>query len=319
MKAVKFEIVEALRFAAGHTGGIEVYAKELAYPLPLPSTVLGALGAALGVRLGASVCERPFADLEALAEKLGGRSVDLFAERCEDPLLWGLLLEAGGHYYFARGGDLISVDNRGSYVDAALERKGFAADHRLRPNTRFGLKLAESRVAEPGYAYKVSFYGYDLESYPASLIYVANLASELAEKVVRLGGEGRVAKLSLSDLPKEIKELLSEESHYAIALSPVLFYAEGKIEPSSALGLKEVERIVGIPTSGAVKLRAENVGLGFSEVCKRRRPLLQALPPGTILKLKSAGAKAVGLLSCLGYGSLLKVRRIQSLQMARCA
>jgi len=173
---------------------------------------------------------------------------------------------------------------------------------------RFGLKMSERRVAEPGYAYKTIFYGYDLKPYPASLVYAANLAGEPAERVVRLGGEGRVAKLSLSDLPKKIEELLSEESRYAIALSPVLFYAEGRVEPGSALGLGEVERIVGVPTSGAVKLRAENVGLGFSEVCKRRRPLLQALPPGTILELKSSGAKAVGLLSCLGYGSLLKVR-----------
>ena len=309
MKAVRFELVEALRFAAGHTGGIEVYSKEHAYALPLPSTVLGALGAALGVQLGGGVCGKPLADLEALAEKLGGGTVDLFAESCERPLLWGPLLEAGGRYYFARRNELVEADRLTQYVRGALERKGFGeVAHRLRPSTRFGLKLSERRVAEPGYAYKAAFYGYDLKPYPASLVYAANIAAERAEKLVRLGGEGRVAGLAISDPPEKLVELFSKEGEYAVALSPVLFYAEGEVAPGSTLGLREVEEVVGVPTSRSVKPKVENVGLGFSEVCKQRRPLLQALPPGTVLKPKSAAAKAVGLLSCLGYGSLLRIK-----------
>ena len=308
MKAVKFELVEALRFAASHTGGIEVYSKELAYALPMPSTVLGALGAALGIRLGESVCGRLLADLEALAEKLGGETVDLFAESCEKPLLWGPLLGAGDRYYFARGSDLIDKDKRALYARKALENEGFSEiAHRLRPSTRFGLKLSESRVAEPGYAYRAAFYGYDLKPYPASLVYASNIATERAERLARLGGEDRVEGLTISDPPEWLLELLCAGGEYAIVLSPVLFCADGKVAPGSTPGLQEVEDIVGIPTPGGVKRRAESLGLGFSEVCKRRRPLLQALPPGTVLKPKSATAKAVGLLSCLGYGSLLRI------------
>ena len=48
-------------------------------------------------------------------------------------------------------------------------------------------------------------------------------------------------------------------------------------------------------------------GLGFSEVCKFRRPLLKALPRGTVLKLKSGcDAITMGLLSQLGYGSIYR-------------
>jgi len=308
VKAVRFELVEALRFAAGHTGGIEVYSKELAYALPLPSTVLGALGAALGVQLGGGVCRKPLADLEALAEKLGGGTVDLFAESCERPLPWGPLLEAGDRYYFARGNELVEADKLTQYVRGALERRGFGeVAHRLRPSTHFGLKLSERRVAEPGYAYKAALYGYDLKPYSASLVYAANIAAERAERLVRLGGEGRVAGLAISDPPEKLVELLSGEGEYAVALSPVLFYAEGEVAPGSTLGLREVEEVVGVPTSRSVKLRVENVGLGFSEVCKQRRPLLQALPPGTVLKPRDRSLRAVGLLSCLGYGSLLRV------------
>jgi CRISPR-associated protein Cmr3 len=321
VKIVKFEIIEALRFAAGHTGGVEVYSKELVHALPLPSTVLGALGAALGVQLDKSVCEKPFDDLKSLAEKLGYKAVDLFAESSEEPLLWGPLIEAGGRYYFARENDLIDVNRRRNYVSKALEyvlrkhasttleNEVFEADHRLKPSTRFGLKLSEGRVAEPGYAYRANFYGYDLKPYPASLLYIANIVARSMEELVRLGGEGRVAGLSLldSDQSKDLLDLFLGRGDYAIALSPVLFYAEGEAIPGSTQGLREVEDVIGIPSSRAVKLRTVTVGLGFSEVCKQRRPLLQALPPGTLLKPKSSSAKAVGLLSCLGYGSLLRV------------
>ena len=321
MKIVKFKIIEALRFAAGHTGGVEVYSKEHVHALPLPSTVLGALGAALGVQLDKSVCERPFDDLKSLAEKLGYKAVDLFAESSEEPLLWGPLIETGGRYYFARRNDLIDVNRRENYVSKALERalrkhasttlenEVFEANHHLKPSTRFGLKLSESRVAELGYAYRANFYGYDLKPYPASLLYIANIVARPVEKLVRLGGEGRVAGLSLldSDSPKELLDLFLGGGEYAIALSPVLFYAEDEAIPSSTQGLREVEDVIGIITPRDVKLRAETVGLGFSEVCKQRRPLLQALPPGTVLKPKNPRAKAVGLLSCLGYGSLLRV------------
>ena len=321
MKIVKFEIIEALRFAAGHTGGVEVYSKELVYALPLPSTVLGALGAALGVQLDKSVCEKPFEDFKSLAEKLGYKAVNFFAESSEEPLLWGPLIEGGGRYYFTKGNDLIDVNRRGNYVSKALERalrkhasttlekEVFKANHCLKPNMRFGLKLSESRVAELGYAYRANFYGYDLKPYPASLVYIANIVARPVEKLVRLGGEGRVAGLSLldSDSPKELLDLFLGEGDYAIALSPVLFYAEDEAIPSSTQGLREVEDVIGIITPRDVKLRAETVGLGFSEVCKQRRPLLQALPPGTVLKPKNPRAKAVGLLSCLGYGSLLRV------------
>jgi CRISPR-associated protein Cmr3 len=247
----------------------------------------------------------------------------LFAESSEEPLLWGPLIERGGnyYYYFARGNDLIDVNRRGNYVSEALERalrkhasttlekEVFKANHCLKPSTRFGLKLSESRVAELGYAYRANFYGYDLKPYPVSLVYIANIVARPVEKLVRLGGEGRVAGLSLldSDSPKELLDLFLGEGDYAIALSPVLFYAEDEAIPGSTQGLREVEDVIGIITPRDVKLRVETVGLGFSEVCKQRRPLLQALPPGTVLRPKNPRAKAVGLLSCLGYGSLLRV------------
>ena len=313
--AVRFEVVEALRFAAGHTGGVEVYSKELVRATPLPSTVLGAIGAALGVQLGRDVCRRECADLEALAERLGGRKVDLLSGGCEEPLLWGPLVEVEGHYYFTAGimgSSLVDVESRGGYVSTARRgEKLTEARHSLKLITRVGITLLEEeKVVKTGLTYRASFYGYALKPYPASLVYAVDLADAAPGRigVVRLGGEGRVAGLLFLEPPEKLRELLSEEGEYAIALSPVLFHTEGEVEPGSTPGLEDVEEIVGMPVPEGVKLRAETVGLGFSEVCGRRRPLLQALPPGTVLKLRNRSLRAVGLFSCLGYGSLLRVR-----------
>lgn len=306
---IRFEVIEALRFATGHTGGVEVYSKELVAVTPLPSTVLGALGAAVKVQLGAGVCGEPCADLKKLAGELSGRDVDILAESCEEPVIWGPLVAVGDKYYFARGGDLIDVGRRDDYVRSA---QGLATPLRgqysFKPLLRFGIRLSERKVAELGLAYRASFYGYGFKPYPASLIYAASLADEVATRLrtgaVRLGGEGRVARLLSMELPEDLRELLSGRGEYAIALSPVLFYAEGE----TVLGLRDIESVLGVPFPSSVKLKAETVGLGFSEVCGKRRPLLQALPPGTVLKLKDGGARAVGLFSCLGYGSLLRVQ-----------
>jgi CRISPR-associated protein Cmr3 len=308
MKEVKFEVVEALRFAMAHTGGVEMFSRELVYAIPLPSTVLGALGAAAGIRLSEAVCDGALLDLKTLAEKLkGGGPLDLTASSCNEPLLWGPLIEAGGHYFFCVGSGLISISRLKDYVRASLGQAEKVEFHkRLSLSTRLGIKLAAQKVTEPGYMYKTSFYGYDLGQYPASLIYVADVATESAGGMVRLGGEGRLAKLSLQEPSKGLVQLLLSEGEYAVALTPVLFYSKGEVRPGVTYGLEGVEEVYGVFTGETTKPRAESIGLGFSEVCKRRRPLMQALPPGTTLKLKDRKTRAVGLLSCLGYGSLLK-------------
>jgi CRISPR-associated protein Cmr3 len=73
-------------------------------------------------------------------------------------------------------------------------------------------------------------------------------------------------------------------------------------------GLECVEEVYGVLEGDRFKVRVENVGLGFSEICKIRRPMLKALPAGTVVKLKNnCDAAAIGILSELGYGSLYRV------------
>lgn len=310
MREVIFEVIEALRFATVHTGGTEMFSRELIYAIPLPSTVLGALGVTAGIYLSGDVCKENILDIKTLAEKLKGNSLDLFTSSCDEPLLWGPLIRSRERYFFCVGNELISIDKLKHYVCAALEQnmtKKVEYYKRLKPLIRLGIKLTTQKIAEPGYMYKVNFYGYNLEQYPALLVYVANVMFKTTRGIVRLGGENRLVKFSIGEPSKELIQFLSNEGEYAVALTPILFYSEEEVKPGMTYGLEDVEDVYGIPTGKTTKIKVENIGLGFSEVCKKRRPLIQALPPGTTLKLKNKKTKAVGFLSHLGYGSLLKI------------
>ncbi|WP_231818653.1 hypothetical protein [Thermoproteus tenax] len=63
------------------------------------------------------------------------------------------------------------------------------------------------------------------------------------------------------------------------------------------------------PAEGLCKARAVQWGLGFSEVCRERRPMYPALPPGTVLRARGC-PRNVGYLAELGFGSLAELRHL---------
>jgi len=97
---------------------------------------------------------------------------------------------------------------------------------------------------------------------------------------------------------------------YAIALQPILIYSSKSTAGiDEVAGLECVEEVYGVFDGEKFKVRVIDVGLGFSEVCKFRRPILKALPQGTVVKLREdcGDVVAIGLLSALGYGSIYRV------------
>jgi CRISPR-associated protein Cmr3 len=104
----------------------------------------------------------------------------------------------------------------------------------------------------------------------------------------------------------------SRKGNYAIALQPILIHSDKTTaDINEVAGLECVEEVYGVFDGERFRVRVIDVGLGFSEVCKFRRPILKALPQGTVVKLKDndecRGVIAVGLLSTLGYGSIYRV------------
>ncbi len=102
------------------------------------------------------------------------------------------------------------------------------------------------------------------------------------------------------------------EGNYAVTLQPVLIQGDESVDDVSKVhGLECVDEVYGFFDNDRFRVRVVNVGgLGFSEVCGFRRPMIKALPPqGTVIKLKEdcANARAIGLLSQLGYGSIYRI------------
>jgi CRISPR-associated protein Cmr3 len=106
----------------------------------------------------------------------------------------------------------------------------------------------------------------------------------------------------------------SRKGNYAIALQPILIHSDKTTaDINEVAGLECVEEVYGVFDGERFRVRVIDiglgVGLGFSEVCKFRRPMLKALPQGTVVKLREdcGDVVAIGLLSALGYGSIYRV------------
>ncbi len=131
---------------------------------------------------------------------------------------------------------------------------------------------------------------------------------KLDRAVARLGGEGRLAAVETKEADAPPAE--SQRGEYAVSLQPDLMYSD---KPAARLeevtGLECVEEVYGVFEGDVFKVRVVDSGLGFSEVCRRRRPQLKALPRGTDLRLKSTcrDVAAIGIFSEIGFGSLYKV------------
>jgi CRISPR-associated protein Cmr3 len=136
----------------------------------------------------------------------------------------------------------------------------------------------------------------------------ARLARKLDRAVVKLGGEGRPAAVETKGA--SAPPAGSQRGLYAIALQPVLIYSDKPVaRVEEVLGLECVEEVYGVFEGDTFKVRLVDFGLGFSEVCRRRRPMLKALLQGTVLRLKNTcrDVAVIGILFEIGFGSLYKV------------
>ena len=333
-RVIKVRPLGQLHMGLRNLSGVDAFAIDKASTAPLPSTVLGAVGYMLGVVVNTSTSHvnYDFDDLRQLARGIAG--VDLaFTTSTREPILWGPLVNfnGGGYggYYIPIDNKLLSISNVKRYIDATIKyyedpfgeeakELGKLLINYAKSSGRVGIELArESKTVRR--MFKVTYTSYKPEpecgggetTYPElDFTYVLRLSKAnegWVADVVRLGGEGRLALFSLGEAFKP-----PTEGDFAIALQPILIHADRPIaEISGVAGLECVEEVYGVLSGDEFKVRVIDLGLGFSEVGRFRRPMLKALPQGTVIRLRNSdecrGALAVGLLSELGYGSLYRV------------
>jgi CRISPR-associated protein Cmr3 len=128
---------------------------------------------------------------------------------------------------------------------------------------------------------------------------------EIGKHVVRLGGEGRLSLLEILEVDRYICEI-PEKANLLYVLSPILY--ETGIEFVGKL--KEDLREAGdIKVYGKIEI----LGAGYSEVRKKRKPIYQALIPGSIIVLeKSVDGRriyeeGIGIGRELGFGSVIPI------------
>ncbi len=267
------------RVAARPLSSPGVVARDRAWPAPPPSTLLGALGSLKGVVMqcpdAQTSTERAEKQLKALAEALGVRRI------------WGPLIVAEGRTYVQIGDDVLAELRPGGGLG---ERRG------VKTVRRIGLALGEGKTAIPGLLYAATYLA---ES--AEFVYYVDAEVSLKGGLAKLGGEGRLALVEI----KEEKPPVEAAEGTALVISPLLM-PEGRppdgVEP---LGLLDYDRRGGWGLSH--KVPVVQWGLGFSEVCRERRPLYPALAPGVVVALKRPSI-GEGYLSELGYGSVLPLK-----------
>jgi CRISPR-associated protein Cmr3 len=308
---IKLRPLEPLHLGVRNLGGIEGFSIDEVVYTPLPSTVLGAIGSLLGIKIDCRCGSEKYdlCDLRELIKQLTGTELSLDT-RTSEPMLWGPLIEAGNGRYIPIGSRFLREEHAGEYVRAAIRyyRGEDVKDlGRLLISyadawSKVGIELnEETKTANRMFKAKYVSYKHNL-----NLTYLLRAGRKLTNGVVRLGGEGRLAMLSVSD--EKIDP--PRKGNYAIALQPILIHSS---KPTAGIdevtGLECVEEVYGVFDGEKFKVRVIDVGLGFSEACKFRRPMLKALPQGTVVKLREdcGDVIAIGLLSTLGYGSIYRV------------
>lgn len=310
---------------------------------PQPTTVLGAVGRALNVTVGRGLDVEKLEDVKTAADAVSERLA------CSEPILMGPLLTSRdlSEVYVPLGRSLhvstrllervLKQERETLYtdLDPCYSGPGACVESSTHlPLTGIALERRGhegQKVVRLGYMfrYSVAIYRDVLTGAPQQLstVYVLNCGIDLND-VVRVGGEGRVARVyTKTELPRDLNNLSSPATRLepGIYLSVSYVPLVPKIKNALSLRLSDFcglefleseDDVIGVPQSGGSppKVRVERLGLGFSESQGKRRPQLLALPPATLVRVRSPrerlkSVEIVETLWTIGYSSLYKIQR----------
>ncbi|MEM1831572.1 MAG: hypothetical protein QXJ64_04215 [Thermosphaera sp.] len=308
MKILEVRPLEPLSLSLSPIGGLDIFTVMQPTPIPLPTTIIGALGAIMNVKLSSN---DPMNSLIELINVLKNN-----CEAGEDPIVLGPLtcfegqvIDPNRCYAYVYPDRLLSlskhaIDVRSKIVYLKEECKGSEECYiDFTPMTLTGVSLLRTRPGEDKTVRYGFMYRYPLITFRTSsgrvvnpvYIYGFNCYNDL-NAIARLGGEGRIVKLVTkideTDFLKNITTPLKRlEKGLYLSLSPIPMIPLRDdaiyLTPETVKLPIPVDSIVGIPQEySPPKIRIIRLGLGFSEVAKKRRPEILGLPPGTVIMIK---------------------------------
>jgi len=187
------------------------------------------------------------------------------------------------------------------------ELKNKAISPKLQERIGIGLKVRKDniKVVEESLIYSVQYVDYSFGDYLMTEIYyeiIGDSDIKVGSYNAKLGGEGRVCHLIIEE--DDIKKLLKidEKANVLYVTSPIL-YDTGK----DILEIIKSELSSEIEVYGKVTL----LGAGYSLLNKKRKPIYQALIPGSLIFLSTEKngrelyRSGLGFAKEIGYGTVI--------------
>lgn len=322
--------------------GPQAFARSL--PLPTPSTIAGCLATAAGRRPAGQVTSWASAVEEVL--NLGERGY-----------LRGPYLIADDRIYVGFGDKVVDVDSlkslervdlleeltKGQSLDSLLSSLLHAQDVKKVQRVGTGLTATKAVDREHGLMYLAEMVDYE-STFETSEVSIAVDAHHIdlsgaAERIVRLGGEGKVTRIELATeeettLWKRVERSLKRlsKSVYLCLITFAFLETPSKELELLARGawlwpsfIRPVKKLVQESVAGCVRVEyvvgeVMLLGAGFDLLRGVRKPCYIALKPGTVIKVRVERGEPANVIrdlyerglsmhgGRLGYGTFIPVR-----------
>ncbi len=289
-------------------------------PLPLPSTLLGALV------YGLSIASNRFSDIaKGSAKSIDNLLKDLIELlkacgcSCSDIVLRGpYIVSQRGLALHIAGGCLLLID--GNNIEVVSPRRTVNRGTALRRDTK---SVVQHMLYSIEYVDLIQILG----EYSIAVDILCKESCKLVVKpiVMRLGSDGRAVKMSVDVLENSLAKNISKaSSNLFYVASPVLveplhietFINEGKIAIDniqiSSLSRKELEHILNVKRDTLIKhfrTKIQILATGYDILRNSLREMYPSIMPGSIIRINSIDKekllKGLGKYSHAGWGTIV--------------
>ncbi len=353
MLLLKITPIEPLVLSRVRVATPDIIASHAVHEIPLPSTVLGALGYMLNIKL---VQQGLLYGLDGLFNQL----VNRLKCKPDKPVIRGTLLLYNNKLYIPIYSeektyfipieklDKISIRNNIPYVLESDLEEYIIHETISRVGTK--LKTPITKTIEYGYMYKylVSTYMYirlekekiiQRKIISPSFIYLLDCGAKVdTTEYLRIGGRTRIGKIEVMKLDNKLsnrqyKELISRvksitelnNGEKSILINPLPIVTSDRdcirLECYDITRYLEIYGLIKIVKNlseeNKIKLgehlptvKIIQLGLGYSEAFKTRRPLIPTIPHGTLIELKHVindTPQVIRVIMFLGYGTVFTI------------
>jgi CRISPR-associated protein Cmr3 len=289
-----------------------VYSSAFSFLVPSPSTVAGALATTFGyVETGSMEWDEAYSAV--LGAKIRGPYLRRGLLYVENRIIEKFIsLDDVQEYCYLVKEQVYGRRKEMKKMEEIL-RSGFSPRKLMITGIGLMTRADMRKIAdeERGLIYTASFIDYFSNTNISNITIEFDIISgkiRTGSYAVRLGGEGRASLLEISESEGYICRI-PERADLLYVLSPVLYETGAEFIEQLKAELGKMGDVGSVKVFGKIDL----LGAGYSEVKRRRKPIYQALLPGSVIILEKGvdGSRiyeeGIGVGKELGFGSVIPV------------